>query len=371
MDVDRKEALAAVRTVRKGVSSRPGIPALTGIKITAERGRITLEATDLEVSVRIGSPYPSFRSSDWGTEESWAALVPAKLLSEALSGSKSERVPFGPSDYGFMAGSANIRTLPLEDFPNLPESVEPGAFLPLERFCTAAAAVLPACSRDEARPVLTGMLFETGPDGMTLFGTDSYRLHTSELEGFRLPAGKWIVPARSVKAFLAIVGRKTAGRTFALELGTSDVAFTVDETTLRSRIIEGEYPNYRQLLPDVETVKTDYARLEVNPVTFAGAVLEVGSVCGRDARVVRMSLNGSVELDASSPDLGSAHVTVSDATWNGEDFAVAFNPDYFADAITAVGATVLNVRDGLKPLVAVGPGGTALVMPVRLPAVAS
>jgi DNA polymerase-3 subunit beta len=392
MDVNRKDALAAVRVARKGVSSRPGIPALTGVKVTASGGMITLEATDLEVSVRTSFAGPG----------EYQALVPSKLLSDALSGSKSERVPFEPSSAGleavlrgevsagpessFRVGSATIRRLPLDDFPNLVAD-GPTTAVDLEAFAGAVSAVLPAVSGDEARPALTGILLETGPDGMTVVGCDSYRLHVSELPSTHYPVeGRWIVPGRALKALLGIAGKKTAGRTIALELGTSDVAFTIDETTLRSRTIDGEYPNYRQLMPDndaterirhdgIETTQRNYGRLEVDPITFAAVVSEVGMVC-RDTTPIRLSLNGTVELYGSSPDLGSAHAIVTDATWIGEGTAdapmvVAFNPTYFADAVSSVGATVCYVRDGLKPLVAVGPGGSALIMPVRLPAAVS
>jgi DNA polymerase-3 subunit beta len=144
------------------------------------------------------------------------------------------------------------------------------------------------------------------------------------------------------------------------------VSFRAGGLTLTSRLIEGEFPNYRQLLPD-----THESRLTVSRQQLLDAVRRVG-LLARDTTPVRLEFNAlGVKLSSSSPDLGQAVETV-EARYEGDDLTVAFNPQYLIDGLTAAnGESIhLDVRDGLKPGVVHGEsdGFTYLVMPVRLPA---
>ena len=144
------------------------------------------------------------------------------------------------------------------------------------------------------------------------------------------------------------------------------MAFRIGELTLTSRLIEGEFPNYRQLLPEQHE-----SRLTISRQALLDAVRRVG-LLARDTTPVRLEFNAlGVKLSSSSPDLGQAVETV-EARYEGEDLTAAFNPQYLADGLTAChGESVrLDVRDGLKPGVVRGDGDefTYLVMPVRLPA---
>ena len=144
------------------------------------------------------------------------------------------------------------------------------------------------------------------------------------------------------------------------------LAYATESMRLTTRLIEGEFPNYRQLLPD-----THESRLTVSRQQLLDAVRRVG-LLARDTTPVRLEFNAlGVKLSSSSPDLGQAVETV-EARYEGEDLTVAFNPQYLIDGLTAaVGESIrLDVRDGLKPGVVHGEsdGYTYLVMPVRLPA---
>ena len=154
--------------------------------------------------------------------------------------------------------------------------------------------------------------------------------------------------------------------TIELIVDTSQVSFRIGGLTLTSRLIEGEFPNYRQLLPDVHE-----SRLTISRQQLLDAVRRVG-LLARDTTPVRLEFNAlGVKLSSSSPDLGQAVETV-EARYEGEDLTVAFNPQYFADGLTAAsGESVrIDVRDGLKPGVVRGESDeySYLVMPVRLPA---
>jgi DNA polymerase-3 subunit beta len=232
------------------------------------------------------------------------------------------------------------------------------------RFAEAVSQVARAASRDEARPVLTGVLVEVSREGVTMVSTDSYRLAVRDLVATATGEGKAIVPERAMSE----AGRAAAGLEkgeVTMSLDESQVAFQIGSLTLTSRLIEGEFPNYRQLLPEAYE-----SRLTVSRQQLMDAVRRVG-LLARDTSPVRLEFNAlGVKLSSSSPDLGQA-VEAVEARYEGEDITAAFNATYLADGLAAAtGETVrLEVRDGLKPGLIRGESDefTYLVMPVRLP----
>lgn len=358
-----RDALSdALQTVQRGVSTRPGIPALTGVLLEAEEGGgLTLTTTDLEVSVRL--------SIDVQVQEPGIALVPARLLTDTIKSLFDAPVVFeadrAQAQISCAAYEGALRLLPAEDFPGLQEpsgttvTVEAGAL------AEAVGQVARAASRDEARPVLTGVMVEISREGVVLAATDSYRLAVRDLVATADGEARAIVPERA----LSEVGRAAAADEKAqveIRFDESQVAFRLSRLTLTSRLIEGEFPNFRQLLPE-----THESRLVISRLQLLDAVRRVG-LLARDTTPVRIELNAlGVKLSSSSPDLGQAIETV-EARYEGDDLTVAFNPQYLIDGLTAaVGGSVrLDVRDGLKPGVVRGDSDefTYLVMPVRLPA---
>jgi DNA polymerase-3 subunit beta len=362
---DRDALSEALQTVQRGVSSRPGIPALTGVLIEAVASSpLVLTTTDLEVSARL--------SVDVQVSEPGVVLVPARLLGDTVKSLSDAPIDFetdqSQARIRCAAYEGTIRLLPADDFPGLQEpsgtriSVEAGPF------ADAALQVARAASRDDARPVLTGVLIEVSREGVVMVATDSYRLAVRDLVATADGEAKAIVPERA----LTEAGRAAAADEKApIEafVDESQVAFRIGNLTLTSRLIEGEFPNYRQLLPDSQE-----SRLTASRQQLLDAVRRVG-LMARDTTPVRMEFNAlGVKLSSSSPDLGQAVETV-EARYEGEDLTVAFNPQYLADGLTAAhGESVrLDVRDGLKPGIVRGEGDdfTYLVMPVRLPATVS
>ncbi len=360
---DRDVLSEALQIVQRGVSARPGIPALTGVLIdVVEGGRLTLSTTDLEVSARF--------SIEVKVSEPGVALVPARLLGDTVKSLSNAPVDFetdqSQAHIRCAAYEGTLRLLPADDFPGLQE---PGGTIitaDTGTFAEAVNQVARAASRDEARPVLTGVLIEVSREGVVMVATDSYRLAVRELVATADGEGKAIVPERA----LTEAGRAAAAEekgSISVFLDDAQVAFRVGALTLTSRLIEGEFPNYRQLLPDEHE-----SRLTVSRQQLLDAVRRVG-LFARDTTPVRIEFNAlGIKLSSSSPDLGQAVETV-EARFEGEDLTVAFNPQYLADGLTVChGESVrLDVRDGLKPGVVRGDGDefTYLVMPVRLPAV--
>jgi DNA polymerase-3 subunit beta len=360
---DRDALSEALQTVQRGVSARPGIPALTGVLIdVADGGKLTLSTTDLEVSARL--------SIEVQVSEPGVALVPARLLGDTVKSLSDAPVEFetdqSQAHIRCAAYEGTLRLLPADDFPGLQEPG--GTIITAEAggFAEAVNQVARAASRDEARPVLTGVLIEVSREGVVMVATDSYRLAVRDLVATADGEGKAIVPERA----LTEAGRAAAAEekgSITVFLDEAQVAFRVGDLTLTSRLIEGEFPNYRQLLPDQHE-----SRLTVSRQQLLDAVRRVG-LLARDTTPVRIEFNAlGVKLSSSSPDLGQAVETV-EARYEGEDLTVAFNPQYLADGLNVChGESVrVDVRDGLKPGVVRGDGDefTYLVMPVRLPAV--
>jgi len=359
---DRDVLSEALQTVQRGVSSRPGIPALTGVLIeAAEGGTLTLTTTDLEVSARL--------AIEVQMQEPGVALVPARLIAETVKSLSDAPVGFdadaGQAQIRCAAYEGTLRLLPAEDFPTLQAPSGTTVMVEAQAFAEAVSQVGRAASKDEARPVLTGVLTEVNREGVTFVATDSYRLAVRELVATAGGEMKAIVPERA----LSEAGRAASGierGEIELLVDEAQVSFRVGEFTLTSRLIEGEFPNYRQLLPEGYE-----SRLTVSRQQLMDAVRRVG-LLARDTSPVRMEFNAlGVKLSSSSPDLGQA-VEAVEAQYEGEDLTAAFNPQYLIDGLAAAtGETVrIEVRDGLKPGLVRGESDafTYLVMPVRLPA---
>jgi DNA polymerase-3 subunit beta len=375
MRLDRKETLQALAAIRGVVSQRPGIPALTGVLVDDDAG-VTFTATDLEVSCHVKVAYAEGPAGGW---HNGPALIPARMFEAACKASKAPAVDLEhDGKTATVDGVHNIRLLVAEDFPTLAPGAEVFDRFDAQAFAEIVRRVAPAASDDEARPVLTGVLLERPttddyPRPATMAATDSYRLHVGELacanpgtaEGW-----KAIIPERALSAVAKVIGRKGTG---SVAVGVLDgaVEFRFGRIRWTSRIIEGEFPNYRQLIPD-ESAESTVIRADTD--ALAAAVKSAGAYA-RDTTPVRLNVDErGLELSASSPDLGSFGPLrlEGSALSQGVPVVAAFNPGYLGECIAATangGLSRLELRDGLKPAVMRGAGVVALVMPVRLPAV--
>ena len=368
MDVGTKDLRTALGAVKRAVSSRPGIPALTGVLLEAGDGRLKLTATDLEVSVK--TAVDGVATVDG---ERWAMLVPCRILHDAVKAWKGERFTVSPdgASSARVNGASSLRLLPAEDFPTLAERGTHVATIQADAVRAVVGCVLPAAARDETRPIIAGVLLELEAGGrVCATATDSYRLHHAETTG-AVADEKAIVPARALKALLSILGPKTPG-VVAVYRGEYEIRFVVPSgIELVTRTIEGEFPNYRQLMADPSP---DDGVLRYDIGEFVTTLEQAASYCReycRDTSPVRLELcDGTVRLSASTPDLGTYVGTVDGAEYEGDAITVAYSPVYLMDALKSAGPE-MRVRDGLKPCIV----GTlddpyrrvALVMPVRLP----
>jgi DNA polymerase III subunit beta len=359
---DRDLLSEALQTVQRGVSTRPGIPALSGVLMTVGGGELALTTTDLEVTTEVRVPVDARQDGN--------ALVPARLLADMVKALPPDAVDFetdgSQARVSCRSFEGTLRCLAAEDFPAVRDVEGVKVTLDAGAFSEGVAQVARAASRDEARPVLTGVLMEANREGLILVATDSYRLAVREVQATGDGEARALVPERAIAEAGRAAGGVEKGQVEVV-LGDAQAAFRVGTLRMTSRLIEGEFPNYRQLLPE-----PGQNRLATGRTELLEAVRRVG-LLARESSPVRLELNAlGVRLSSSSPDLGGA-VEAVEGSYEGEDLTVAFNPNYLGDGLSAPTSdrVTLELRDGLKPALVRGEGEDAftyLVMPVRLPA---
>lgn len=358
---DRDDLSEALQSVQRAVSARAGIPALTGVLMTATEGELVMLATDLEVTVE--------RRLGVNVGDPGVVLIPARLLADMVKSFEQAPVEVEASEAQARVVCSNyegtIRCLPADDFPAMQPPSGTKVSVEAPAFAAAVTQVVKAASRDEARPILTGVLVEVNREGLTMVATDSYRLAKCEMAATAEAEGRALVPERALSEAGRAAGDGEKGNV-EMFLDSSQISFKVGPMTLTSRLIEGEFPNYRGLLPEGYE-----SRLSVSRQHLLDAVHRVG-LLARDASPVRIEFNAlGVRLSSSSPDLGDA-VEVVEAQYEGEELVAAFNPGYLADGLTVANGerVAIEVRDGLKPALVRGEDDAFvyLVMPIRLPA---
>src|SRR5918992_2982005 len=242
---DRDLLSEALQTVQRGVSTRPGIPALTGVLMTIDAEGLALTTTDLEVTTEVKIPVEA-------TEEG-ATLVPARLVADMVKSLPADAVDFesdgSRAKVVCRSFEGTLRCLAAEDFPAVRDVEGITLRVEAQAFAEGVGQVARAASRDEARPVLTGVLIEANREGVTLAATDSYRLAVRELRATGDGEARALIPERAITE----AGRAASGEEkgqVELVIGDAQTAFRVGPLRMTSRLIEGEFPNYRQLLPE-------------------------------------------------------------------------------------------------------------------------
>jgi DNA polymerase-3 subunit beta len=259
----------------------------------------------------------------------------------------------------------SVRPLSLDDYPRLASPASSAVTIDAAAFGEALRQVVRAASTDEARPIITGVLLTAENDGLRLVATDSYRLAVRDLPGVSVLGSdqKVLVPARALNELQRLLG---LGEELVLRLGERDATFEIGTTRLTTRLIEGEFPNYRQLIP---ASHPNVLTVEREPLLEA---IRRVKILARDATPVRLRISADgLQLTAITQDVGNATEEL-DASASGSDLTVAFNPDYLAAGVEAVGSEqiTLSTLDALKPAVVRGVGSDDylyLLMPVRVP----
>jgi DNA polymerase-3 subunit beta len=359
------ELLAQLQTTIRVASSRASVQALSGVMISAEDDRAVLLATDMEVGLRVPLAAEVLQAG--------SAVLPARLVLEVVRSLPGDTVTLElrsqEQDVEVISGSAkfHLRTLRSEDFPTLPAPApDTRMTLPTQAFVDTALQVARSASKDETRPVLTGVLISAGGQGLTMVATDSYRLSVkhaaleSPLEG----AIEANVPARALQE-LARIAQSVEESELAVSLGQNQVVFEIGDIVLSSRLIDGQFPNYRQLLP--ESVEHE---LRFSSGEIADVVRRISLLAQKNAPLRLSFAEGELTVSAQTPDVGEAS-EVLPVPFSGEPLDIGFNPEFLRDGLESVESDelVLKLISPLRPGLIESPQGgefVYLIMPIRL-----
>jgi DNA polymerase-3 subunit beta len=376
---ERDSLVEVLTTAGRAVSSRSSTSmALGGIRLESLGNRLAVVGTDLDLTVHVSTEAIGITDG--------VCVAPAKLLADIVRSLEPGAVTIESADDKVEIAAArsrfSLRTFPVDDFPVLPEPPEPMTSLPAAGLVDALRQVVRAASNDDARPLLTGVLVAAEGTGIRLVATDSYRLALRDLAGndAKLDAAQILVPARALaelqrlsalgslakEGSAAADGDDSQVPRVGLSIGEHDVTFTVGSVQVSTRLLDGSYPDYRQLIP------AEYPnRLHVGKDSLLDALRRVRLLVRDNTTPVRLSMRqGGVDLTVVSQEVGDASETV-DADFDGTDLTIAFNPSYLIDGVEAVAGdeVLLETVDATKPATVRAAEQTDfryLLMPVRV-----
>ena len=366
ISLSSSELLTQLQTAARVASTRSAVQALSGVMISAPAdGTPELLATDMEIGLRIPLVADVARPG--------AAVLPARLLLDVARSLPAERLTMelrtAEQDVELICGPTtfHLRTLRAEDFPSLPE---PGGdsrvTLPAGAFVETISRVARSASRDETRPVLTGILISAAGGELRMVATDSYRLSVKEtaleppLEG-SLEAN---VPARALQE-LARIEQQSGEEAIAVSVGQNQAIFELGGVVLSSRLIDGQFPNYRQLLPE----SVDH-ELRLSSAELTDVVRRISLLAQKNAPLRLAFSEGTLAVSAQTPDVGEAREEIP-VPYHGELFEIGFNPEFLRDGLESIDTEelVLKLISPLRPGLIESPDTgdfVYLIMPIRL-----
>ncbi|MGI8460718.1 MAG: DNA polymerase III subunit beta [Solirubrobacterales bacterium] len=348
----------------RAVSTRTAMPSLGGILLEASGSQLSFRSTDVELSLML--------SVDASVETEGSVLLPGRLLVDVVRSLPGGEVTLSlrPEERDVeieAAGSTfHLRTLSVDEFPRLPEFEGEAVKLPAGPLAETVDRVARAASRDEVRPILTGVLVTASESTLTMVATDSYRLsvkHT-ELEQPIATELEANVPARAMKELSRLIAQEGADEV-EIAMQRNQILFRCADIVLASRLIEGQFPSYRQLLPETFEHEVRLPREELLDVTR-----RVSQLAQRTAPLRFAFSEGELTVAAETPDVGDAKESMP-APYSGEPLEIAFNPQFLIEGVESVDTDEIAIQltSPLRPGL-LRPLGSEdfsyLVMPIRL-----
>ncbi len=370
--------------VSRAVATRPTHPVLANVLLVAnaETQQVSLSAFDLSLGIQT-----SFAAT---VEAEGKLTLPAKLLTDIVS-----RLPEGDitlesgsdDDASFLttltcsSGRYQVRGMSAEEFPELPTVTDGESLhLPSEAMLDGLRGALFAASADETKQVLTGVHLTLAAEELEFAATDGHRLSVVQTtnvdeEGNRAKnstaedaeALDVTIPAKALQELAKMLERQT-GSSVAVKLDRNQVVFEWVDQRLTSRLLEGQYPNYRQLIPRQFTHQTTVDRR-----LFLSSLERIAVLADQKNNIVKLTVdtaNQAMSLSVDAPDVGSGEETIP-AQITGEDMAIAFNVKYLLDGLKALNTTEIQLQFNTptSPAILTPLGGlkmTYLVMPVQV-----
>lgn len=358
----RDELATKLTAVGRAASSKSTVPVLTHVLVTAEGGRIDLSATDMEISLR--APLEAT------VEEPGAVVLPrlaADIVRTMSAGPVSIEHRTGEGVVSVQAGSSSfsLNCHQAGEFPELPPDEGTGVVLSAAALVQSAERIAKAASRDDTRPVLTGVLVRIERESLTMVATDSYRLavRRSAIENGPSEPVEALIPARALADVSRLVGL-AAAETVEVVISDTQALFRIGEIRMTSRLIDGQFPDYKQLIPDVFEHELQFDRAEL------GGVLSRIAVLAQRNTPVRLAFaDGEVTISAVSEQLGEGRETLP-VPFVGDPLEIGFNVEFLRAGVESVdGDTVrIGLISPLRPGLLRGSDEDYryLLMPIRL-----
>ncbi len=337
---ERDVLVDALATAQRATSTRANLPVLSGLRLglTGDTLRLTGSDLDLTITTEI--------TVSGGSDG--VAVLPAKYVVDIVRSLEGGAVDIevDGEEAHISGGRSNFRlhAIPADEYPNLTDPEGEEVVLQAADLAEGLKQVVRAASTDESRPILTGVLLAAEDTGLRMVSTDSYRLAVRDLPGATaLKEGQTVlVPSRALNELARAL---TDDADVRLVLGERDASFQVGALHLTTRLIEGEFPNYRGLIPTAQS-----NRLSVDRQSLLDAVRRV-RLMARDNSPVRLTMTTDLlELRAVTLDVGEASEQL-DASYQGDELTVAFNPEYLIDGLEVTPGDEISLEtvDSLKP----------------------
>lgn len=365
--------------VSRAVSSRPSHPILANVLVTADAAtqQVSLSAFDLSLGIQTSFPAQ--------VEVGGTLTLPAKLLGDIVSRLPDGEIALTQTDsesgdslgvvLKYASGSYQMRGLGAEEFPELP-TIEEGevAQLSAESMIEGLRSTLFSASGDETKQVLTGVHLSTQEDGLEFAATDGHRLsvvHTlpqaEDGQTDDLTKLAVTIPAKALQEVIKMLDRGTSSGV-SVKFDAGQIVFEWAQQRLTSRLLEGQYPNYRQLIP-----RQFAHQLTIDRRSFLSALERISVIADQRNNIVKMSLNPETQaatLSVDAQDVGSGQETVS-AQITGEALDVAFNVKYLIDGLKVMNTAEVQIQlnTATSPAILSPLGSlkmTYLVMPVQV-----
>ncbi len=322
-----QEKLAkALSTVGRIVSSRTSLPVLSNVLLSADQNRLRIAATNLEIGINywIGCK----------VDQEGAVTVPARLLGEFITNLPSGTLDISASEVNLTVKTkhyeSHINGISAEEFPQIPEvKSEPVVSLPTDVFREAISQVVIAAALDESRPVLAGVYMYIEEGNLIMVATDSFRLAERAIE---LPKGHGgelsvIVPARTMQELMRILGDSQGE--VSMYLADNQVMFQLADIELVSRLIEGKFPPYRQIIPEQEETS---ATIESNEFTRITKMANLFARENGGGVRIEVQAEGEIRIMSSASQIGD-NTSSADCDVAGDDGEISLNARYLSDAL--------------------------------------
>jgi DNA polymerase III subunit beta len=331
---ERDALVEMLATSSRAVGGRGGSsPVLLGLLLTCSGNSLCVTGTDLDLTIQVTDEVIGI--------DDGSCVIPARLSTDIVRRLEPGAVTFADDGEDITISAARsafrLHTYPVVEFPPVGKTKEPTTQLAETALAEAVRQVVRAASHDDGRPLLTGVLVSRVNGSIRMVATDSYRMAMRDLPGSNTIPGEedLLVPARALSELQRLptgtISEKGQTDKVGVAASSNEITFWQGNVQISTRLLEGRYPNYRQLIPE------SYPnRLHLGKENFLSALRRVQLLVRDNTTPVRLAMRqAGVDLSVQSQDIGDAAESV-DGDYSGGDLVIAFNPSYLIDGVEAV-----------------------------------